>query len=137
MTKATFRHLKAEDAPWIPERFKVIIETDPALLVYGAFVDAECVAVGGIRVINDQSGEAFLILSESSNQHPAVYLQMKKVFAGMCRRFDRVQAMIDLYRPDSLRFARFLGMRPESILYRSGRKHQTYVMYVTIKGVDR
>ena len=129
MTRAVFKTPTANDLAafgigWI----------DDNVAIEGAFVDNECVAVGGVRVVSSEVGEAFLLVRPDIP--PAVFIQMRDVFAGMIETFDRMQAAVLMTDSRAIRFAKWIGLRPESVIVK-GVKGQDYIGFASIKGVDR
>jgi len=124
------------DIDWVPDEYRNPIVTGK-IRCEGAFVDGECIAIEGIRPILEDTGEAWMIFRGSPADWPGVVIDFRERFPQLCNGYHRVQAMINLYRPEALRFVRWLGMRPEAILYQSGPRRETLITYVTIKGIDR
>ena len=136
MTHAMFAIPRLEQIEWVPEQFLQPI-ADGTAHCEGAFVDDECIAIEGIRPAHGETGEAWMLFRDPIENYPGVVMDFKERFAHMCRNYHRVQAAVDLYKPKAVRFTQWLGMRPEGILAEAGPNKETYVVFVTIKGVDR
>jgi len=92
---------------------------------------------GVMPIYGVDTGEAFAIFKGRASEHPGAMLSMRLHFPEICRPWHRVQALVNLYAPESIRFSQWIGMRPEAVIYESGPNKETFVMYVTVRGIDR
>ena len=111
----------------------------PENKVEAIYVEGEIIGVGGVLPVrSDQTGEAFVLFKAGAPaRYPGAILAMRRHFLEVCNAWHRVQAVVNLYASESLRFSKWIGMRPEGIIYESGPEKETFVMFATVKGLDR
>lgn len=122
------------DAPWMPDDLMGQVFGSGNQPV-GLTIDRKCVAVGDFRRIHSGCAEVYVVFN--GRPAPGVVVATRSVFQQLADTYHRVQAMVNLDNAPAIRYCRWIGMRPEAIIAESGPKRETYILFASIKGVDR